>query len=167
MNALINTSKPNDEIIDLDLSVTKKKKFRFDKDDSRIVELNTSDMNILTRFEEVWPKLTALQETASKITDGLNTEGNNENIYDDMVILADRLRTIDSSMRELIDFLFNSNVSAVAAPDGSMYDPFEGSFRFEYIIDLLLGQYSTNISTEFSKMEKQIKSHTDKYTQKG
>lgn len=157
-----------EDIIDLDLSVTKKKKFRFDKDNSRIIELNTSDMNILARMSEVYPKLKEQQEKAAKLMEGIELT-DNEDVLDsevskDMVTIAERLKAIDTDMRELIDFMFNAPVSAVAAPDGSMYDPYEGSFRFEYIITLLIKQYENNLQSEFSKMSRQMEKHTAKYT---
>ena len=38
-------------------------------------------------------------------------------------------------MRELIDFIFQANVSSVCADDGTMADPLNGQFRFEHIIE--------------------------------
>lgn len=160
----------NEDIIDLDLSVTKKKRFRFDRDNNRIIELNTSDMNILTRMSEAYPKLKAQQEKASKLMEGIEIpededEGEvSETILDDVATISERLKNIDKEMRDLIDFMFNAPVSAVAAPDGSMYDPYEGSFRFEYIITLLVKQYENNLQAEFDKMSKQMQKHTAKYT---
>lgn len=157
-----------EDIIDLDLSVTKKKRFRFDKDNNRIIELNTSDMNILARMSEVYPKLTEQQKKAANLMEGieLNDEEdvNSEELVKDVVTISERLKAIDQEMRDLIDFMFNAPVSAVAAPDGSMYDPYEGSFRFEYIITLLVKQYENNLQAEFNKMSAQMKKHTAKYT---
>lgn len=165
-NLIPMTTQVNDEIIDLDLSVTRKKRFRFDKDNSRIVELNTSDMNIMARVSEAYPKLQALQDKASKIMDGLKTgdDVSEEESMADLKTMAERLTEVDKEMRELIDFIFNADVSEAAAPDGSMYDPFNGSFRFEYIITLLIQQYENNLQREYSKMEREFKKHTDKYT---
>lgn len=156
------------DIIDLDLSVTKKKRFRFDKDNNRILELNTSDMNILARMSEAYPKLKEQQEKAAKLMEGIELR-DGEDVLDsdvekDMLTVSERLKTIDKDMRDLIDFMFNANVSEVAAPDGSMYDPYEGSFRFEYIITLLIKQYENNLHAEFSKMTRQMEKHTAKYT---
>ena len=138
-----------EDIIDLDLSVTKKKRFRFDKDNNRILELNTSDMNILARMSEAYPKLKEQQEKAAKLMEGIELRDDetvtDSDVAEDMVTVAERLRAIDKDMRDLIDFMFNANVSEVAAPDGSMYDPYEGSFRFEYIITLLIKQYENNL----------------------
>lgn len=152
------------EVIDLDLSVTKKKKFRFDKDDKRILELNVSDMNILGRISETYPKLNELNEKAGKLMEGIEIE--EEDIESSMAsagTIAERLKAVDTEMRELIDYMFNAEVSSVAAPDGSMYDPFQGSFRYEHIIALLISQYENNLQSEFNKMEKQLKKHTAKY----
>ena len=156
------------DVIDLDLSVTKKKKFRFDKDDNRIVEINTSDMNLMQRVSEAYPKLQELQTKASKLTEGLdveNTESESAAI-EDITTMAERLSAVDTEMRELLDYMFDAPVSAAAAPSGSMYDPFNGSFRYEHIITAVMKQYEDNLQSEFSKMEKQLKKHTDKYTRR-
>lgn len=157
-----------EDIIDLDLSVTKKKRFRFDKDNNRILELNTSDMNILARMSEAYPKLKEQQEKAAKLMEGIEIKDDetvtDSEVAEDMITVGERLRAIDKDMRDLIDFMFNANVSEVAAPDGSMYDPYEGSFRFEYIITLLIKQYENNLHSEFTKMSRQMEKHTAKYT---
>ena len=162
----VNTPVVEDDIVDLDLSVTQKKKFRFDRDNSRIVELNVSDMNILARMSETYPKLNALQEKASKMMDGISFEDtdDDEKLTQDMQTIAERLRSVDKEMRDLIDFMFDTEVSVKAAPDGSMYDPFQGSPRYEYIITLLMKQYENNLQAEYKQMEKQLNKHTAKYT---
>lgn len=154
----------NNEIIDLDLSVTKKKKFRFDHDDTRIIELNTSDMGIIGRISEAYPKLTALQDKASKMMEGLHDD--DAYLEDDLKLIGARLSEVDNEMRQIIDEIFGADVSAKAAPDGSMYDPFDGTYRFEHIITLLMSQYEKNLQDEYAKIEHQVKSHTDKYTKK-
>ena len=156
----------SEDVIDLDLSVTKKKRFRFDKDNNRIIELNTSDMNIIARMSEAYPKLKEQQEKAAKLMEGIEIteDATDGKVAEDIGTMAERLKTIDNDMRDLIDFMFNAPVSAVAAPDGSMYDPYEGSFRFEYIIALLIKQYENNLESEFAKMSRQMEKHTAKYT---
>jgi hypothetical protein len=168
MNAHPTKTTVNNNIIDLDLSVTQKKKFRFDKDDTRIVEINTSDMNLMQRVSDAYPKLQELQTKASKLTEGLdveNTESEAET-FKDITTMAERLSAVDTEMRELLDYMFDAPVSAAAAPSGSMYDPFNGSFRYEHIITVVMKQYEDNLQSEFSKMEKQLKKHTDKYTRR-
>ena len=161
---ITNPTTVNNEIIDLDLSVTKKKKFRFDHDDTRIIELNTSDMGIIGRISDAYPKLTALQDKASKMMEGLHDD--DAYLEDDLKLIGARLSEVDNEMRQIIDEIFSADVSAKAAPDGSMYDPFDGTYRFEHIITLLMSQYEKNLQDEYAKIEHQVKSHTDKYTKK-
>lgn len=157
----------NNDVIDLDLSITKKKKFRFDRDDNRVVEVNTSDMNLMQRVNEVYPKLMELQEKASKLTEGIEKEADNEaETLNHIAIMAERLSAIDTEMRAHLDYMFDAPVSAAAAPDGSMYDPFNGIFRYEHIIAIMMKQYEENLQSEFGKMEKQLKKHTEKYTRR-
>ena len=161
---ITNPTTVNNEIIDLDLSVTKKKKFRFDHDDTRIIELNTSDMGIIGRISDAYPKLTALQDKASKMMEGLHDD--DAYLEDDLKLIGTRLSEVDNEMRKIIDEIFSADVSAKAAPDGSMYDPFDGTYRFEHIINLLMSQYEKNLQDEYAKIERQVKSHTEKYTKK-
>jgi hypothetical protein len=158
----------NNNIIDLDLSITKKKAFRFDKDDNRIVEVNTSDMNLMQRVNVAYPKLQDLQERATKLTEGLDLSDDSveTDALHSIATMAERLSAVDAEMRELIDYMFDAPVSAAAAPSGSMYDPFNGSFRYEHIIAIVMKQYEDNLQSEFGKMEKQLKKHTEKYTRR-
>lgn len=162
------TNKTVNDVIDLDLSITKRKRFRIDGDDNRILELNTSDMTILNRVSEDLPKLRDLEERARNLMNGVeipdDLDENIEETEDAIGTVAERLKAVDTEMRQLVDHIFNSNVSEITAPDGSMYDPFGGSFRYEHIITLLIGQFENNMAAEFKKMEKQSKKHTAKYT---
>lgn len=169
MNAKVNPTPAvanKDGIIDLDLSVIQKKKFRFNKDDSCIIELNTSDMRILSRISEAYPKLQALQDKASKIMEGIDTENieTEEQAMDTAHTMAERLTAVDNEMREYVDYIFDAPVSNATARDGSMYDPINGSWRYEHILNFLMGLYEKNLQSEFGKMEKQLKSHTAKYS---
>ena len=150
------TKKPiTEDIIDIDLSAIKKKRFRINGDNDKILELNTSDMHILSRLDEVYPKLNALQEKVGRISDTSSADSDTKEN-------AVTLRSVDNEMRELIDFVFDSNVSEVCAGEGSMYDPIDGMFRFEYIMDALMKLYDTNLTLEFKKMKNRINKYAKK-----
>lgn len=150
----------NEEILDIDLSVTRKKKFRIDGDDNRILELNTSDMNIVKRLNTIYPKL---QKLAVKASSQLELDSES----DDFIAKAgEAISSIDADMRQLIDELFDAEVSKITAPDGSMYDLFNGKFRFEHIIDTISGLYENNFNSEYKKISERITKHTSKYTKK-
>lgn len=142
-------------VVDIDLSVTKKKQFRIDKDDNRIIELNTSDMSILSRLQESYPKLDELSNKAMTLSSD-----------DTLEATVEVLNDIDKEMRQILNFIFDSDIADVCAPDGSMFDMFNGEFRFEHIVSVLVGLYEENIDKEYKLMAKNIRKHTDKYTGK-
>lgn len=152
-------------VTDISLSVTNKKKFRIDGDDSRIIELNTSDMTILSRLKTAYPKLIQLSEEATK-----NWPDNLEDVNADNFLESESvdnvisiLESIDKQMRELIDYIFDSAIANICAPFGSMYDIINGKFRFEHIISTLSNLYESNIDKEVKQMSNRVRKHTDKY----
>lgn len=146
---------------DIDLSVTRKKRFRIDGDNNRYLELNTSDMGIIVRIENLYPKLQQLAQDASiKQLDMQESEEEDDTFKK----VSKALVIIDSKMRGLLDEIFDSNVSEMCAPSGSMFDPFNGEFRFEHIIDVLSKLYENNINEEYKKMSAKMKKRTGKYT---
>ena len=44
----------------IDLSATKTKRFTVDNDKNRVLELDTSDLSIISRLNEVYPKIDSL-----------------------------------------------------------------------------------------------------------
>lgn len=154
------------DVTDISLSIVRKKRFRIDGDDSRIIELNTSDLNILARLKEAYPKLVALAEGAFKNLPEVDGTAEDYNFATDeaTATLVTTLTEADKKMRELIDYIFDSNVSELCAPSGSMYDPINGAFRFEHIISTLSALYEADISSEMGTIARRVKKHTDKYT---
>ena len=153
---------PNN-VVNIDLSALRKKRFciKFDEsEEGRILELNTSDMNVLERLTEAEPKLEACVEKALSLGDD---EKEAETI-EDVKPMVEILKEVDAEMRERMDYIFDANVSEVTAPDGSMYDLFNGSFRFEHIMVALLPQYEQNMDNEIKAMQKKFEKHTTKYT---
>ena len=148
----------NANVVDVELSEIRKKVFRFDRDDSRMVELNIADMGIMSRLAETYPKL---EEWMNEVRDIKTVDA--DNVIEDIGNIGSALNEIDAKMRDAIDYIFNAKLSAVAAPDGTMYDIFNGQFRFEYILELMLSQYENNMINEFKKMQK----HTQKYSKTG
>lgn len=155
---------PEDEVFDgnIDLSVTRKKRFRVNGDNNLALELNTSDVNTIVRLRDDYPKLTKMAEKAITLED--KVEG--ESQEDEINRVADTIKSIDEDMRKLVDHIFDSNVSEICARDGSMYDLFNGKFRFEHIIETLAKLYGDNMTDEFKAVKMRIQKHTKKYTRK-
>lgn len=151
---------------ELDLSLSKRKRFRIDGDDSRVLELNTSDLNLITRLRSVYPQLKDIAQNAFKDLPDAVIEDENYDFMEDEATskLSEALQDADTKMRSLIDYIFDSNVSELCAPHGSMFDPINGKLRFEHIIDTLAPLYETDISTEMNKVTANVSKHTAKYT---
>ena len=145
------------KIIDIDLSDTGKKRFRIDGDNERIVLLNISDMGIVKRLTKIYPKLEKLANEANidipEDADDLQA----------LTLTGNKVDEVDRKMRDLINEIFDSDVDRACAPDGTMFDLFNGKFRFEIIIDRLGKLYGDNFESELQKAKKNIKKHTDKY----
>lgn len=146
--------KENNSVVDISLDVTKRTRFRINGDNDSIIELNLSDLGILNRLKEGMYKL---QEEMAKLAE----------LPDDLDNLSEAMKKIDEKMREYVDYIFDYPVSDVCAKYGTMYDPKNGKFRYETIIEGLVKLYTDNINDEYHNIEARLKKHTDKYTKKG
>lgn len=140
-----------EDIIDIEIAPIKRKRFRLNGDNSKIIELNTSDLSIADRLEKGWA---ALQKIAEKIS--------NVNVEDENFTKV--LQEYNQEMKDQIDYIFDAEVADKAADGGTMYDPYNGVLRYEHILDTLLHLYETNITKEFNAMKRRVNKHTEKYT---
>lgn len=147
----------------IDLSIFNKKKFSINGDPNKILELDVSDLNIISRLKEQYVVLDELTEKVASIKE------KTENLTDDrelVEVLGTELKQIDDQMRDCIDKIFDSNVSEVCVPTGSMYDPVAGKLRFEHLIDILIKLYDQNLTEEVNKIQNRVSKHTSKYIKK-
>ena len=156
------------EIKDIDLGYVERQKFRIGGDYNRILELNVSDMNIYSRFTQAYPKLQEFAKEAQKKVESIPADKvESEDVdLDSLDKIGVFLTDIDTEMRKLIDFIFDTNASEVCAPSGNMFDPVEGRFRYDRIIDVLSNLYTTGFNEQIKKFENKVSKHTDKYTKK-
>lgn len=152
-----------EEYIDVQLEPIKKSKIRINGDQSKILELNLSDMGIVGRLKTAYKNLQSLSAKVSSLADDVDKDMADE---ERLEIIDSRLKELDRQMREEVDALFDSNVSEVCLPHGTMYDPHDGEFMYEHIIESLSQLYNNNFNKEFKLMKARVKKHTDKYTKK-
>lgn len=145
------TDEIKDNIIDVNLEGVKRQRFRINGDPNAIIELNLSDLGIVERLEE---GVKQLEEQMTRISE----------LDSDDEELSKKLKQADAAMRECVDYIFDYPVSAVCAKYGTMYDPKDGKFRYEHIIDGLTKLYNENLNEEYKKFQNRIKKHTAKYT---
>lgn len=159
------------------ISLSHKKSFSIDGDINRIIQIDTSDLNVTVRLEEVYPdllklaieatdKLASVKSTKSEDPEDENEETEVEEIKSPLSDYSEILKDIDKQMREKVDYLFDSPVSDICLPTGNMYSVVGGEFNFERVVDALITLYANDISTEFKKMQDRVKKHTDKYTKR-
>ena len=154
--------------VDINLSETQRVRFRIDGDNDRILELNIADMGIVTRLRDGYPKL---DELTSKIAsfediDEISEEDDEPATRKIVNKVGTAVEEIDKEMRDIMDGIFDANVSEVCAPDGTMYDLFNGKYRYEIILERLLPLYNENMDKEYKAISKRIQKHTDKYTKR-
>lgn len=159
----ITTVKTEPEVIDVDLGFVEKRRFRICGDYNRMLELNVSDLNIFARLKNGYPQLKELMDEAKEKVTSIPDGGDTDEI---LGMYADRLTEIDKKMREIVDYIFDSNASAVCAPSGNMFDPVGGQWRFERIIDKLSDLYANGLNDEFQQLKNRVEPKTSKYTKK-
>lgn len=148
--------------VDIDLSETQRSRFRIDGDNDRILELNISDMGIATRLRDGYPKLDKLTQTIASMED----IDENADAREVVNTVGTTVEEIDKEMRDIMDGIFDSNVSEICAPEGTMYDLFNGKYRYELILERLLPLYNDNMEKEYKAISKRIQKHTSKYTKR-
>ena len=150
------------DVTDIDLGFVEKRKFRIGGDYNRILELNVSDLGITKRLSDGYPKLQKYFEQAQEKVVA------SKDVTDEQTLaeFAKVLMEIDANMREIIDYIFDTNASEVCAPSGTMYDPVGGEFRWQKILDKLSGLYTTGLHEELAKMKNKVENKTRKYTKK-
>ncbi len=160
---VVNTPPVTDDIQDVNISAIRRKRFRINGDSNKILELNTSDINITSRLSSAYERLTKHMEEVGNILSSLPEDAIGE---EQEKLIRENLDKIDAEMKKEVDYIFDAPVSEICCDDGSMYDPFEGMFRFEHIIDAITKLYETNLNSEFSKMKRRVSAKTSKYTKK-
>ena len=141
----------------IDLSMTNRQKFSINNDPNRVIYLNLSDMNIAVRLEKCYPELLKVLETIQKAL--AEVPDTDEGLSELTVILTDS----DTKMRAIMDELFDAEVSKACAPEGTMYDLFNGSFRFQHILEALIKQYTVNLDNELATLKEKTNKYVKKY----
>lgn len=149
------------ELKSLDFGAIQKERYAINGNEDMVLELNTHDFLIMERLKEV---ISRIEEIEKKVT---NIE---EVKYDDSVEeisnYTEELISINKDLADMIDYLFDSNVCEVINTSGSLFDVYNGQFKFEIIIETLINLYEDTIQAEYKKRKKRMEKHTSKYIKK-
>ena len=152
------SSVPEKEIIDIKM-VSPKKTYRINGDNSKVIELNPTDINVVIRAKEVYSKLNNLAQRAGSLL----VDQEEATTDKGLAKIAKALSDLDKEMRDMIDYLFDSKVSDVLASDINMYSPVNGEFWFEHCIEVLSSLYENNFNSELRKMKANVNKQVSKY----
>ena len=133
----------------------RKKRFTIDGDENRVLEIDTTDMGTIGRFEQYSKQLSDLSN--QYFTLGELLSNGESDAY------SNKLKALDTEMRGIIDAVFGTNVCDVCAPSGTLFDPVNGQLKFEIIISALLNLYETEMSAELKKINARMQAHLKKY----
>ena len=155
----------NSNAINLDLSETARTKIWVNGDCTKVLELNLTDFNIVTRAKDAKTKLDELQAEAmelasAEVPDSIESEEDEKKVDE----AIEKFRAIDKKMRDLVDSIFDFGVCELCCDGGSMYDPIGGQYRYDYIIDKLMALYGDQWQKEKKLREQNVSKHTAKYT---
>ena len=138
----------DNKIIDLNIEGSKRTQFRINGNDKKMLELDLSDLGIADRLEKGYVQL---KDVIQEITD---YDGDSAGAF---------LKEEDEKMRKIMDYIFDSDVSELCCPYGTMFDLVNGKYKFEIILDTLTKLYETNLNDEYKLMKKRIEDKTSKY----
>ena len=151
-------TKKKTNVTDIQLNISKKEQFRINGDDSKIIELDISDLGVLNRLRESYPRLQALDMK------GFETESDEDSDIKTLGEYMDALDSINTEMCGILNYIFDSDIAETCSFGKPLYNMVAGKFIFEIIMDTLFGLYSDSIKAEFGEMSARMKSHTSKYT---
>lgn len=152
-------------VINLDMQDATRSTIWVNGDCTKVLKLNLTDLGIVERYNEVYPKLDDLQNEISNMLDELKPEEATDS--DELNSIAQNFKSVNSKMKEYVDYIFDYTVCDVCCDGGSMYDVVaNGQYRFEYIIEKLSKLYGDAFNTKHKAMQDRLKSHTSKYTKK-
>ena len=132
-------------------------------DPDNVIELNTSDLNVVMRYKKALPQIQKLGEEALQIKADLKFDDIDEDGFDEFF---EKLNECDAKMKALVNEVFDSDVADKCAAGGTMFDPVNGELRAVVIMTSLMAAYNEGLEKEVDKSVKSGKKHTAKYTAK-
>lgn len=123
------------------------KEYSINGDESRILRISTSDMNIITRMDKAEKEL---QKIADKCK---STTADNA---------IETLSYLDNEVRKQINYVFDGDVSDIIFGNTNCISLAGGKPIFENFLEAVLPVIKEDISTEQKKIERKVSKYTSK-----
>lgn len=143
-----------EDIVDVELPIEQKQRFRLNGDNNKIIELNVHDMGIVNRLDTAYPKLSEIMSRFST----LDTDSDR---------FKEELDSCDADLREQINYIFDSPVSDVCVSSGRMYDLYDGELAWERVIRTLSKLYADEFASEYKKLKNRVQNRASNYIGRG
>lgn len=158
------------KVINLDLSATKGTKIQVNGNPEASFTLNLSDFGIYNRMkdgiQQLYDLFESLKEKMGNKAEEETPEGTDENT-DTTTPILEVMAEMDKKMRDTMDYIFSAPVSDVCAPEGYMFDLFDGQLRFEHILNALTSLYEKNVNREYYNLKSRIDNKLPGYVRRG
>lgn len=137
-----------------------KQRFTINGDKNKVIELDITDAKIVDRLKE---SINKIQKIQYEFFSSMKTPPDKVSLeYIDK--FSDNFSKAEKSMREIIDYIFDSPVSDTILGNKSAFSPINGKFTYDHIISALSKLYEKAITKEVERINtKKIKKYTSKY----
>lgn len=125
------------------------KEFAINDDESKVLKINTADIQIAQRMKKSEKELNQIAEECLKIDENMSV--------DDSIDLLDKY---DKKVKTTLDYIFNTNVSEVVFGNMNCLSICDGKPVFQNFLEAIMPEIETDIQKETKKSEANIKKYT-------
>lgn len=125
------------------------KEFTINGDTSRVIRINTSDLNLMQRIVDLKKNL----EEKEKMYKGISANTNPQNIEES----AEQLYQIEKEVRAEVDAVFNSKICDIVFGNVNCMSPADGKPIIKGFLMALIPEIEKSIKAEAKKMDKYTK----------
>ena len=156
------------DVKDINLDLDTRERFSINGDATKIVVLDTKDLNIVSRLSGAVKKIAELQkkwDDLSKQADDIISEDDSKLTLDKVSAFNESFDNLEHEMREVVDGIFDSpGMCDTILEDSSIFSLKDGKFKYDIIIDKFTNLYEVSIKQEVDKIDrKKVATKTSKY----
>lgn len=169
------TKKPKEEdnnvfAGNLDLGFTNKKKFTVGGDPNKVIEFDPSDIGVANRLAKSLPRMQELADKWEKLNtsaESIKAGDDDEAVLSATKEFSDNYEELETSMRDIIDDVFDAKVADTLLGNTSAFSPVNGKFKYEHVIEAMLKCYEQQIQDEAPKFRaRNMGKYSGKYLKK-
>ena len=144
-----------------------REEFCVDGDESRVFRLDIHDINLVSRLSAALPKMKDLENRWQELGEKSGNLDADNITEEEVTAVTDEYGELETDMRHIVDEAVDSDgLSNTILGTTCAFSPVNGRFKYEQIIDVLVGLYEKNIEEEAKKFNRQkVNAKTKKFIQ--